>query len=223
MTLTNTAYNFKIELKENVVYVLDIENKIAYREILNDIRNQVNGEYGNFILSDVDKEKTISKEVDCVFNLFELECNDKRILNKIYQEIKQMANENMLEEMSEINIYLINFLEKVIGKVPYNLDYDCELDISDILKMYNVRVDIQEESLQEKLVNYIKIMHQVCHVNIFMFANLKQFFSVGELMQIYEAAFYEKVILITVESMYLSKIDVEKYVIIDENLCIIEL
>ncbi|MCD7835771.1 MAG: type II-A CRISPR-associated protein Csn2 [Lachnospiraceae bacterium] len=223
MTLTNTAYDFTIDLKENTVYVLDIGNKIAYREIISDIWNQVNGKYGRFILSDGEKEKNIYTEMDCILNLFELDCNNKRILNKVYQEIKQVTNENMLEDVSEINTYLINFLEKSLGMVHYSLEYDYDLDISNIFKMFNVRFDTEEESLQAKLINYIRIMHQVCRINIFLFANLKQFFSSDELMQIYEALFYEKVILITVESAYINALCVEKHMIIDEDLCIIEL
>ena len=87
MKLINTKYNLDIELVENRVTIISVENPLAYREILENVWNQVMGQEGDFILSDGDKIKNISKEVECIFNLFDTDFNSKKIISKLYQEL----------------------------------------------------------------------------------------------------------------------------------------
>ena len=63
MKLVNTYYNIELEILENYVTVLSVENPLVYTKIIGDIWKQVNGEDGDFVLSDGDKIKNISKEM----------------------------------------------------------------------------------------------------------------------------------------------------------------
>ena len=83
MKLVNTLYNLEFDLMENQILVLSIENHLAYRNILEELWKQYKGETGNFILSDGDKELKMSQRIECIYNIFNINTNDRKIISKI--------------------------------------------------------------------------------------------------------------------------------------------
>lgn len=158
MKLIHSAYNLEMTLRENQITVLSVENPKAYSAILHDIWYQIQGGDGDFILSDNEKVKNFSKEVECIFNPFALDCNDKRITGKLYQELKEQAGTYLVNESVKLNSNIINYLDKLIGYVPYALEYNMDFEISSLLKMYGVRIESFGECLLEKIVEYLKIL-----------------------------------------------------------------
>lgn len=223
MKLVHTGYHLDIPLKENQITVLSVEHPKAYSEILNDIWRQCQGDDGKFILSQQEKEKNIAKEMECIFNPFSLDCNDKKILNKLHSEIMYQADNFLQNEMVSLNQSIILFLEKAIQHVPYSIDYNVDVDFSSILKMYGVKIEYSYENLLEKIVEYLKVLRLVCNIHIFVFVGLKQYLTEEELKSLYEFVFYNKINLIIVEAIHSSHIEGEKCWLLDKDMCIIEL
>lgn len=222
MKLVNTYYNFELNIVENQVTVLSVENPVAYTRIIGDMWSQINGEEGSFILSDCEKIKNISKEVECVFNPFSLDCNNKKVITRLYQELKAQSDCVLQEETAKLNCDIIDYLERLIMTVPYNLKFNCDMDISAIMKMYNVEIENQADSMLENIVEYMKVVSQICGIRTFAFVDLKHFLTYEELEKLYETVFYEKINLIIIEPVHTDKLNGEKCWIIDKDLCIIE-
>ena len=89
MKLLHTEYDLNITFKENQIHILSIENPKVYSRILNDLWSQSHGGEGDFVLSEGEKIKNIGKEIECIFNPFALDCNDKKIIGKLYQELNE--------------------------------------------------------------------------------------------------------------------------------------
>ena len=87
MKLVCSEYGLEIELEENKVQVLLIEKQEIALAMTESLWRQSNGGAGIFILSAADKIHNIAKEVCVILNLFDINCNDRKILNKLYQEI----------------------------------------------------------------------------------------------------------------------------------------
>lgn len=223
MKLIHTGYDLTMELKENQINVLSIENRMAYSEILRDMWNQVQGWEGCFILSDKEKQLKISKEMECIFNPFSLNCNDRKILNKLYQEIKEQLDSFQLEEAMVLNANINKFLDGLLMKIPYALKYNPDFDLAGLLKLYNLEVEGSGETVLERIVEYLRVMSKVCGVHNYFFVGLKQYLSEEELEKLYEFIFYEKINLILAEAIQPSLLSVEKCWIIDKDLCIIEI
>lgn len=222
MKFIYSQYQLEIDVKEEQITVLTIENPKAYRDILSDLWNQIEGQEGEIILSENEKVKKLAKEAELIFNLFDLDCNNKKVITKLYQEIKELTNENLLNESAEINTQILGYLEKAIDQVPYALDYEVDFDVSVLLKMYDVRVNTLAENLLEKIVEYIKVMNRICNIRIFIFVGLKQYLTVNELEQLYEFIFYEHISVLILEPVFTKSIIGEKSWILDSDLCIIE-
>ena len=204
MKLVNTLYNLEFDLIENQILVLSIENHLVYSNILETLWKQYKGENGDFILSDESKELKLSQKMDCIYNIFSINTNDRKIITKLYQE-------------------LISYFDKAISTVPYNLKYNFDTDLSSLMKSLSVEIDDDSDSLLEKMMQYINLMNQICGVNIFVIPNLKAYFSTEEIIQLYEFTIYNKIYLIVIEAIQTPHIEGEKCWIIDEDLCIIEL
>lgn len=221
MRLVYSAYDINIEIKENVINVLSIENPRAYSAILNDIWNQTKGLDGGFILSEGEKIYDMAKMMVCIFNPFDVDCNDKKILTKLYQELKEYALTNLIEENANINSAMVQHVDRIINGVPYALDYSVDFDVTNLLKMYGVSIQTSGETLLENIVEYLKVMKQICRISCFVFVGLKYYLSETELKQLYETVFYEKISIIIVEPIHTKTLESEHCLIIDNDLCLI--
>ena len=97
MKLICEKYGIFIEFIENQVATLVIENQKVFSEFVQNLNQQINGDEGDLILSDEDKELSFSKQAVLVTNPFTLNCNEKRIVNKLYKELQDTTNETLVE------------------------------------------------------------------------------------------------------------------------------
>lgn len=196
---------------------------LAYRNILEELWKQYKGETGNFILSDGDKELKMSQRIECIYNIFNINTNDRKIISKLYQELTYQNDALLQEESIRFKQELMEYFDKLISTVPYNLKYNFEVDLSSLMKAISVETDVEGDSLLEKMLQYIKLMNQICGIDIFVIPNLKYYFSTEETMQFYQFAMYNKIYIVVIEPTLSQHVEGEKSWIIDDDLCIIEL
>ena len=223
MRLVVPSNGLNVEFYENNVNVLTIENQSVFSSVMGDLWAQYNGLDGEIILSDNDALLKIPKIVECIFNIYSVNCNDKKIITKIYQEMVQLAGESLTERTAEINELIINYLEDVLQTVPYRLSQSLELDVSGLLKLYDVKIETEAVPILENLTNYIKLASKVLGKKIFVFSDIKHYLCREELIALYELAFYEKVYILIIEGDDISHLENEKHVIVDKDLCVIEI
>lgn len=223
MRLLISNYDIELELEENKVTVISAESPRVYRDLLENLWKQANGEDGIFIFSEGTKRKNISKEVECIFNVFSIDINSKKVISKLYSELKEQSQTVLQEETSELYANLLEYFDKLLMTVPYNLQFDISTEITSLLKIFNVAVINQNDDILEKIIEYIKALNKICSINVFVFIDLKHYLSEEELRMFYEFVFYEKIQIIIVEPVHTPKLTEEKCCIIDKDLCIINL
>lgn len=219
MKLIYEKYGIFIEIIENQVVTLVIENQKVFSEFVQNLNQQINGDEGELILSDEDKELSFSKQAVLVTNPFTINCNEKRIVNKLYKELQDATNETLVEHYAKINSVLVNFVDEIISMVPYNLTYDLELDLLGVLKLFNVRIDNENVNLLEMMIDYIRALKTICGIQIVAVLNIKCFFTADQLKELYKFCFYEKVFLINIQGNQFFHMEEEKCYIIDKDLC----
>lgn len=223
MKIVHRGYNLAFSIEENQVIVLSVENTRAYAELLQDIWNQSQGGEGGFILSEKEKVLKISKEVECIFNPFALECNDRKLVTHLYQQMKEQADNFLMEETMQINTEINRFLDTLIFQIPFVLKHNQEFDILNLFKLYEVKFDSDVDTVLERIIEYLRVMSKICGIVLYVFVGLKHYLNPNELNELYQFAFYEKIKLILLESIHLPLNEGEKGWIIDADLCIIEL
>lgn len=222
MKLVYLKYDLKMELQENRVFVLSIENEAVFSEMVCDLWRQTNGEEGGFLLSEDDKIYSLSSMLEFIVNPFSIDCNNRKILSKLYKELQETASSVMQQELGGINTAALQFLEKLEMETPYSLHYRLDMDFHALLKCYDVKLEIAGESFLDKIVNYMKILHQLCGKELVVFLNLKQYLSKKEMQLLYQFAFYEKIYVMIIEGSASALGENEIGLIYDPDLCIIE-
>ena len=201
MKLVHAEYGIEIELKENQIPVLVIEAPETFSELIQELYLSKQGGEGKVLLSEADKLLNMGKFLELVVNPFAIDVNEKRIVQKLYQEIESRVQEQLVLETAEIHSQLISYLEEIAGKVTYPVTFDLEENVLGLMKIYNVRLETESITLLEKLVEYFRLLHQLCRVEVIVCVNLKSYLSESELRQLYEAVFYEKISLILLENV----------------------
>lgn len=223
MKLVHAEYGIEIALKENQIPVLVIESPEKFSELIQELYLSKQGEEGKFLLSEADKLLNMGKFLELVVNPFAIDVNEKRIVQKLYQEMEAQVQEQLVLETAEIHSRLISYLEEIAGKVTYPVIFDLEQNVLGLMKTYNVRLETESITMLEKLVEYFRLLHQLCRVEVIVCVNLKSYLSEVELRQLYETVFYEKLALILLENVQREKVDGERICIMDRDWCIIDL
>lgn len=221
MKLVYPEFDIILDMETDKVNVLISENRKLFANLLGDLHEQVLGGEGEFILSECCKPISMSKVADIIFNPYSVDLNDRKIQTRLYKEIADIANTNMFKEQGDINEVLTDYVEKLIQLVPYNLDYSADICVSDLLKLYGVKLLPYGSGFLDRILSYIKIMHQLAGIKLFIFVNLKQYFEENDLSELYKECAYEHVNLLIVEGEETAPIEGENHWIIDKDLCII--
>ena len=222
MRLVNRKYGLEFQLSENAVLNIVCENRIAFESLIADFIGEINGGDGAWILSNNEEEISLSKSAEIILNPFSVTCNDRKILNAVYKELHTIADQIYPELFAEANSKILNFIDSIVIDVPYALEYNPSGDIEGVFKIYDVKFDEELPTLEERVISYIKTTSQVLRRKVFILVNIKSFLEDSAIQQLYKESMYSKVLLILLESKDYPKLDGEKKVLIDSDLCIIE-
>ncbi len=220
MKLAHSELNNVIEFTEGYVDVWVIENPCQFYQYVMQLYMQINGAEGRFVLSHDMKELIISKKMDIILNPWQIDFSSRKILGRLYDEIKEVAwsSENYVKT-KELMTYINRYVLDLEQHLDYDIVYPEEFDFAKFLKMLGIELDVKAESLLDQLVLYIKVCQRLLHINILVFVNIKDCLSDKELEELYKMAMYEKVQLLLIESSDHCDINLEKKYIIDYDLC----
>lgn len=222
MKLLEREIGLEIELRENEVAVVVLEDIALRLSLIEELYLQLEGKEGNWLLSEKEKIYDLSKHIELILEPFSLQLNSKKLKTKLYQDIKVIADECFALPGLELHSYICTYLERVLEKVPYPMRYKNEWNLLDFLKSYNVELEEAYDDVCEKIFEYIKLMNQVCGINVFVTVNLKQYLTEKQLIELYKLSKYSKIQLVLIEfNMYNKKIEGEKIYILDKDDCII--
>ena len=217
MTFQYKGFNFKIDFEEKDIFSLIVENKRAYRKIIEDLVNNSNIEDGNIILSKNNKLIIPEKEIFVFSNYFNFDIN-KFVLNKYYKELKNLSENEFLNETLEIKEILKDYINKLIEN-NYSLKFEDDLDVSQILKAFSIKFE-RSEDLLLNLFEWLKILNELLGYEIFFFINLENFLSEDELLEFSKFIVYNKYKVVFLENFYRNKLsDNDNLIIIDNDLC----
>lgn len=87
--------------------------------------------------------------------------------------------------------------------------------------MYGVKIENQEGFLSQ-IIEYMKVISEMCGISLLCFVNLKKYLSKTELLDLYKNKEYNKTNILLIESSESELIDEEHITIIDKDRCVIE-
>nr|WP_314114768.1 type II-A CRISPR-associated protein Csn2 [uncultured Leptotrichia sp.] len=220
MKLINEDLNNEIIFEENKVNLLVVENKKKFVEFIQEIIKQINGNEGKFFLFDKNTELKIHNKVEIIKDIFDLDINNKKILNKIYHELEELSiDSEFLLETKNMESNLLKYIYCLIEKYDYPLEIIEGLDLKEIFKLLSVKLSLCFSNKIEEILEYIDLVSRILKKEIFVLVNFHIFLEKDDIVALCKECFYKKIKLLFVENQ---KPDIinneEKLFIIDNDL-----
>lgn len=222
MKIINKNWQRKIEIEENTIYTLVFENKKYYRENIKELISQHKGNEGNFIYSNDNKETSFEKSSYIITDIFNIDINSKKILTKIYNSLlKQIIDDTV--EYNELTTHIRAYFEKLIFNSSFEVEQGEEIDINSLLKLGDFRIHVEYDDILEKFIKFLKVLVQLCGINIIFVVGLHNVFTDEEIKEIYKEVCVNKISIINIEYQQFDNLSDENYIekvyIFDKDNC----
>lgn len=196
----------------NPITSIIIENPIIYRNVAFNLRNEIVLSEENNIL-DIDKYGLI------VYNPFDLNINDPRLVKLMYKRLDKYRTEEYNVKIASIN----NELREVIYELSLNLDVVVEvgpdIDFQKLLSAINLKfVDPTFESFIQMFIKYLKVYLMFTSTKVVFTFGLISLFSKEEINELEK----ETLLLdIQIVDFKIQQENIKTSLIIDKDWCII--
>lgn len=220
MKLKINGFNNEINFESNNVAILEVKDTKCFTHIIEAINNAVNGEETNeiFLLDDEFNEINIVKETYMVIDLFNIDFNSKKILNKLYEKIADNIEKMEDIEFKNMLVNLRNYIIQEINELPFEFIMKDEPEIVEIFKIYNLKIDmLNYKKTVEKIEFLIDILATLKIATVLIIPNLKMYLSEEELVELYKYSLYNEINLLLIEKNSGRKLPYERILSIDEN------
>ena len=207
-------------LDDNVVTEWVIEAPEEFTRYVQELYMQCEGAAGDFVLSDGEKELGITKNVEFLDSVLDLDVNERKILGKLYADLEQLAySEKFVVRTQEMIQYLSTYIFELEQETDFMLDVDDGVDMSAIFKGNGVKLETVETGILEKIVHYIKVVRLLLKKQVFVFVNVRSYLTVRQVEQLIKEAAYQEVQILLIENVMRDCVNSERRCIIDSDKC----
>ncbi len=170
--LVNEPLNIYLDEIEEKYNILVIESKTLFYQVIKDLYQQINNEYGDFVFSKKDQPIEIKDSLELIINPFDLDINNKRILTAIQKlVVKEAKNEIHYSETNKIITLLEGYAQKLAFTFDGNVSPKYEITSEAIIKMINFQVDVFSSSFPETIFEYLINSNKYLNTQVFCFVN----------------------------------------------------
>ena len=210
----------QIMYDKDSVNELIIESPDCFMKYIRELIRQASGIDGEFVLSEENKTLNISKSVEVIVNPFTVDVNDKKILGKIYDELKQIAyGEKYYVKSQEMYQKIIAYIIDVIDDSDYILDLDSEIDMSMLLKAVGVKIDMDPDDFVGNIFKYMQLIIELLKRKLVVIVNLRNYIDDIQYTDFIDMCRYKNIRVLLVENSKKDRVSNVKQYIIDKDRC----
>lgn len=212
-------YIFKVN--SEVVSTIIIENQRLLRKICLDIRDSLEGNDGQSVVSYENTPIEFTKNVEFITDYTVLSSGNKSIQTKLCSYLEHKSIEpNYLMKSQKILSDIENLVYEMSVDLPSTTDFT-KLTMNAILKATGVILQDDSYSNIEAIYDYMEIIRELDRDKLFIFLNFRDFFDDNEVELFERTAIQHDFKILMIESIERKKLLYENRLIIDEDYCII--
>lgn len=219
MKLAHPMLDRVFSFDETGVCTLIAESPEFFNAFLTDICNQLDGRDGETVLSRGDKLLDISGNLEMITDFITFDINQKGLLTKILTSLEKTAldgshylqTNRLLQELEA-------YTSELFFTAPCRLAFP-KLSISSLLKSMGVTVLDDFDSVPEKLVDYMSLVYEFDKPKLFVTVNMRSYFGDTVMSSFVKSVADHGIRLLMVENREYTRLENEKRVIIDRDMC----
>jgi len=211
--------NSLIEIKDGEVFSLTIENQQLFREIVEDMHYQQNGEKGNIVVSENNTPVPFSKRVEIFESFAPFDLNSKSLISKAVSRLEKTANdaEHYLET-SRILADIENYITALCFSMPF--DVECgRLNAGALIKSVAISFINDYSTQLEAVVDCMNIITTLDSEKLFVTINIRSYFPDSEMELFVKTIGDNGFKVLMLESSARKIIPGTKRLLIDSDLC----
>ncbi len=220
MKLKINGFMNELDFIENKVNILEIKDTKCFTNTIQKINDKIEGIDVDdiYLLGNDEEELSMKKEMFMVTDLFNIDFNSKKILQKLYNKISDNIKIDNDIRLQGLLVELRKCIVEEINELPIECLMSDDIDIVNILKLYNLKIDVLlYETILEKVEFLIDLNAILNMFKIIVIPNLKIYLSDEELVELYKYSLYNNVKLLLIEKNIKQKLEYENILVIDEN------
>ena len=194
-----------ITFAEEYINILQIQDKKLFTNVINSLNDNINNiedTKERIIILEGDTEIKIEKEVLMIIDVFNIDFNQKKIQNALYNKIEKIYKQEF-ERMSEFQTIFqklqLNVLD-VFNEFPFEFNYKESIGIQEYLKLLGLKISNNKGKITDTIFSLIDVVKYLSVTKILIFVNLKLYLIDDELKEIYKYAMYKKVNILLIET-----------------------
>lgn len=212
---------FEQSLDEINSMIISLENKKYFYSFIIDLQLSYSEINSIKLFDEREKELKNSDYFEVIPSIFGMDVNNKKNINALLKIIKSDNKEfiqNYVNKTNE-NLEMIAKTLNLESEIPFETDIDFIDD--DLLKMLNIHIKQETNSLVELIFSYIKTTFELRKIKIFIFANLIDYLEDEEIILLLKNCAFLGVIIIDIESKNIKNSNFQFNFILDKSLCLI--
>lgn len=215
-------FNFYKNDEDMENYLLVVENKKILYSLLKDIGNNCIYEEYIQVYDENEKKLKVNEYIDFVPSILSIDINNKKNINSLYKLIKRICNDDIKQFMKDINEILKNSFNLIRLDIPLDIIENIDIDEDDYLKLINIKIVDNDESILERINSYIKTTYELRNIKIYVFYNLFSFLDEDEIKLLINNCQYYDIKIINIENNDLNFTNVFNKIILDKDICLLK-
>ena len=220
MNLVTKYLENSLEIKSKTINTLVIEDTHYFSLFLKGLIESTEIESDEFELIEDYKTVDMTKYVEVIFDIFNLEANSANILKKMYVELEEDLNtQEVYTKKVELESIIANITDELIYRSRFSLKAG-EINYQNLFKAIEIEFDYEKNSVLERLIEYIKVTSELLKTKVYIIVNLDSFLSEEELVELEKFLLYNDVKVLALQNTIRREVKPsENLRIVDKDLC----
>lgn len=223
MKLSINGIRTVLNYDEFTVYTVVLENMNFYVNTVKKIISSLNGEEDAIQLFTAEKCLDVTKNIQLVDSVFNLDFSGTKLTNALYNHLKvKIQTGEIYTAYLDLSRVLTQFYDNVQELSDYKIDWKNDIDMLSVLKLANFKfVPEDDDNILNKILDYMHIYSDALGIKLFIFLNSKMLFDENKLKVLYEQCAKEGYKLLNLDCVNCSFVasGIEKILIVDNDLC----
>lgn len=220
MNLVTKYLENSLEIKSKTINTLVIEDTHYFSLFLKGLIEATEIESDEFELIEDYKTVDMTKYVEVIFDIFNLEANSANILKKMYSELEEDLNtQEVYTKKVELESIIANITDELIYRSRFSLKAG-EINYQNLFKAIEIEFDYEKNSVLERLIEYIKVTSELLKIKVYIIVNLDSFLSEEELVELEKFLLYNDIKVLALQNAIRREVKPsENLRIVDKDLC----
>lgn len=200
MIISNEKYNKPVVINTNQPTLIILNDLNELYHFQKEMVGQINGEDGEFMIFDGEKPLKIESQVEYIYNILMLTLNNRKAINYLYKQITtEVGKTDSLLRYEELKKSIIEFLSLLKKETLMDFSFNEDLDLTDILKVFDVKFSEHEDTPIQLLIRYIDLILTLTKTKVFFISFALYLFNETEVNELIQYAAQHDIYLIFVE------------------------